>query len=318
MSDNLTATEGAREAVQARFAQLESAISKAFVGDPQTLRHLFVGLLAGGHVLIEDVPGVGKTTLARALARCLDASFNRVQFTPDLLPADILGVSIYDPEEKAFRFQEGPIFCQVLLADEINRTPPRTQSALLESMNEGQVTVDGETRQLPDPFFVIATMNPVDSHGTYELPESQTDRFLLRLGLGYPAREQSRALLRGEAGQDPLAALEPVMQAADLVPAQRVARAIHVAPEIEDYLLDLIEATRGHPQLPIGASPRAAIGLHRAAQAAALLDGRDHVLPDDVKDLALPVLSHRFPLEGGQIALVETALREIIDDLKVP
>jgi MoxR-like ATPase len=251
-------------------------------------------VLAGGHVLLEDVPGVGKTTLAKGLARAFDVSFARVQFTPDLLPSDILGTQILNPREGTLSFHRGPIFANVLLADEINRASPRTQSALLEAMNESQVTVDGTTHPLPQPFFVIATQNPVDSSGTYPLPEAQLDRFLLRLSVGYPAPEaELRMLASHQRGDAPLPA---VANAGELSALQAEVRAVKVGDDVAKYVLAIIARTRNAPELELGVSPRGSIALYRAAQARALLLGRAYVTPDDVQSLAVSVLAHRVRL----------------------
>lgn len=306
------------EEPRARIAALEEALRSVYAGREAVVRTLVVGLLAGGHILLEDVPGVGKTTLGRALASALEASFRRVQFTPDMLPADVLGVSLYSTSEQAFVFHPGPIFTQVLLADELNRTPPRTQSALLEAMAESQVTQDGETHALPDPFIVLATMNPVDSQGTYELPESQADRFLVRIKLGYPGREEERRLLRGEAGQGALEGLSAVMPATDLPMLQAAAAAVAIQPALEDYLLDVVAATRESTALEVGASPRALLALQSATKALAFLEGRDYATADDVKAVALPVLAHRLvALDPGPDAS-EQVLRQLLDGLEVP
>ncbi len=295
---------------------LRSNIGRVFVGAAEVVDHLLVGLLTGGHVLIQDVPGVGKTTLARALARSLDCSFRRIQFTPDLLPSDVTGVSIYDPRSGAFRFVEGPVFASVVLADEINRTPPRTQAALLEAMSEEQVSVDGEARPLPAPFIVLATMNPLEHHGTYDLPESQLDRFLLRLQIGYPDREGERRIFQDQKTGHPLHTLTPVLTTDDVLALQGVCRDMRFEASLEDYVLDIIAATRQHPEVLLGASPRATLALSRAAQARALLAGRQFVIPDDIKEMAAPVLAHRLGVRnpagaGGGDDLVQELLASV-------
>lgn len=275
---------------------LRTAIGKVLRGKPQVVDQVLVAALAGGHVLLEDVPGVGKTTLAKAFAKTLGVGFARVQFTPDLLPSDILGSLVLDREAGTFAFRKGPIFTHVLLADEINRASPRTQSALLEAMSEGHVTVDGETHRLEPPFLVLATQNPSDHHGTYPLPEAQLDRFLLRLSIGYPSREETRQLLFARATVDPLDALEPILPEGGLVALQHEVREIRVESSVADYLVALVEATRAHPDVELGASPRGALALFRASQARAKIEGRAFVAPDDVSALAVPVLAHRLVL----------------------
>jgi MoxR-like ATPase len=275
---------------------LRDAVGRAVVGADAPLRLMTVALLADGHALVEDVPGVGKTLLARAFARALGLEFGRVQGTPDLLPGDVTGSSIL--ADGAFRFVPGPIFTNVLLVDEINRATPRTQSALLEAMQEGQVSVDGETRALPQPFLVLATQNPIELEGTFALPEAQLDRFVVRIAMGYPDEEAERAIARRyRAAQEPLDAVEPVLDPAALPPLREATRAVHVSDEVEAYLVRLVRATRTHPDLQLGASPRASVALYRAAQASALLDGRDFVLPDDLAVLAAPVLTHRVVVD---------------------
>jgi MoxR-like ATPase len=279
------------------------------------VRTLLVALLAEGHVLIEDVPGVGKTSLARALAGALDARFGRIQFTPDLLPSDITGSYYFSQRSSEWLFREGPIFAGILLADEINRAAPRTQSALLEAMQERQVTVEGETMPLPSPFMVLATQNPVELEGTFPLPEAQIDRFTLRLSLGYPDEQQEEAILRANASHPRRQAAAPaVATAEDVAGAVEEARAVAVEPEVSAYITALARSTRGHPAVELGASPRAGIALYRCAQARAVLEGREYVLPDDVKDLATPVLAHRLVLDQEAKLRGRTA-EQVLGDL---
>ena len=284
-----------RPQVETLSAQLGAVVR----GKPGIIELLLVGVLAGGHVLIEDVPGVGKTTLAKALALASDVSFKRVQFTPDLLPADILGTEVLNPQKGTISFHKGPVFTHVLLADEINRASPRTQSALLEAMNEKQVTIEGKSHPLPDPFFVLATQNPLDFEGTYPLPEAQLDRFLLRLSLGYPDEESELAILTDRRTTDPLDAIEQVADAASLRRLQEVVRKVAVTDLVARYILKLAAATRDHRDLDLGVSPRGALAMYRAAQARAFVKGRDYVLPDDVQALAVPTFAHRVMLRAA-------------------
>ena len=289
-------------AVPPPLRDLHAAIRRVYRGDDRGIDLLLTAFLAGGHVLLEDIPGVGKTTLGKTLAVAIGGQLRRLQCTPDLMPADITGLSIYHEHEHSFVFHPGPIFCDVLLADELNRTPARTQSALLEAMSEGQVTVDGESRPLTDCFFCIATQNPHDHVGTYPLPESQKDRFLLCFTLGYPQRQRERELLANDGSEGDLERLQPAL---DLDMARRLrlqARSVAVSETIRDYILDVVAATRSSPAVTTGASPRSAIGLQRACQAFALLSGRDFVVPDDVQQLAEPALAHRIRPKVGQEA----------------
>jgi MoxR-like ATPase len=286
------------------FNKLHAAarqVSQIVVGKDQQVRLALTCLLAGGHLLIDDVPGVGKTTLAHALALALGLKFNRVQFTSDLLPADVAGISVYEREKNGFVFHPGPIFTQVLLADEINRATPKTQSGLLEAMEERQVTADGVTRALPEPFFVIATQNPAHQVGTFPLPESQLDRFLMCLSLGYPDAAAERALLMGEDRRAMLKTIAPVMRPEELLDAQRSLRAIHASGKLIDYLQALAQASRSGKLFAEGLSPRAALALLQAARAWAALEGRDHVIPEDIQALLVPVCAHRLrPLRSAQ------------------
>lgn len=309
------------ESILALGRKVTENVSRVFVGKPSTLELLICALLAEGHILLEDVPGVGKTLLARSLARSVGGTFKRLQFTPDLLPADVTGFNVYDRQSGQFKFLAGPVMANILLADEINRAIPRTQSSLLESMEEGQVTVDGKTLTLPRPFLVIATQNPVELEGTFPLPEAQLDRFLLRLKMGYPSPEEEITILERFQQDDPLAGLQPVITTAQVTALQQARREIAVAAPVKEYIVNLTGATREFPLLRFGASPRASLHLMRAAQALAALRGRRYVLPDDVKYLAQPVLAHRLSIEAKEMlrgVTAEKALDEIISGVPVP
>lgn len=287
--------------VAARSTEVLDAVEQVVVGKRPALRLLWVGILAGGHVLIEDVPGLAKTVMARSFAQVTGLGFARVQFTPDLVPADITGSSIFDPRRGDLEFRPGPVFTNLLLGDEINRAPPKTQAALLEAMQERQVTTDGVTRPLPEPFVVIATQNPLEFEGTYPLPEAQLDRFLLRLRLGYPERGDEVAILRNRmARRAEAATLPPLLDAAAVVALQQALEDVHVDDSITEYVVDLVGATRERPEVEVGASPRASLGLLVAARAHAAVSGRDYVVPDDVKAVAVAVLGHRLTLRPDQ------------------
>jgi MoxR-like ATPase len=290
-------------------------------GKSEQLELLLMAILAGGHALLEDVPGVGKTTLAKALAKTFDGEFKRIQFTPDLLPGDILGSSIYNPKTGEFTFKAGPIFSHVVLADEINRASPRTQSALLEAMSEGQVTTEGTTAQLPDPFLVIATQNPVEFHGTYPLPEAQLDRFLVRFSMGYPDQESELQMLLGQRASHPLAGLKPVATFEDLKGLRKTVSEVAVSDDLTRYMLELVKKTRGDARLKLGSSPRGSLAIYKASQARAFMSGRNYVTPDDVKALAKPVLAHRMILETKTRYSGETAdsiMEEHLNSIPVP
>jgi MoxR-like ATPase len=281
-------------------------------------------LLARGHLLIEDVPGVGKTTLAQALARSFHCSFQRIQFTSDMLPSDVIGVSVYNPVGQRFEFKPGPIFANIIVADEINRTTPKTQSALLEAMNEAQITVDNHTHPLPKPFLVLATQNPIEHHGTYPLPESQLDRFLMRIRMGYPNRASEKEIMRSHAGRSSADQTEPLLDAADVITIQETVSQVKVDDSLLDYALEIVDRTRQTEQFSLGVSPRGALMLHRAAQAYAHLEGRDYCLPDDFKRLVLPVFAHRVVVSSRYVSTqkkseqAEAILREILDTTRVP
>ena len=301
--------------------RLEDNVARVLVGKPEVIRLAVVGLLARGHLLIEDVPGVGKTTLAAALARSIGVGFQRIQFTSDMLPADILGVTVWEPTRSEFVFKPGPLFTNVVLADEINRTTSKTQSSLLEAMNEAQVSLDHSTHPLPRPFMVMATQNPLEYEGTHPLPESQLDRFLLRIRIGYPGASDEKAILRGGGALAP-ESLAPVITAADVVHLQDQVDRVRAEESVLDYLMALVEATRRSPLLRLGVSPRGSLALLRAARAHALADGRDYLVPDDVKRLAVPALAHRVLMAGstmdGAGAGAEAVIRTIVQDLPVP
>jgi len=307
------------------LARIITAVEGVFHGKREVVRLALAALIARGHVLFEDIPGVGKTTLARALARALGLTFRRIQFTSDLLPSDILGVTIFNPRTTEFETRPGPLFTNIVVADEINRAPPRTQSGLLEAMQEGRVTIDEQTFELPRPFLVMATQNPLEHHGTYPLPESQLDRFLMRLTIGYPDSAAEKRILAESVGEeDRVDLLQPVLSMPALLALQSAVERVHVDDGVVEYLMALITATRSHPQLRLGASPRAAIGLFRAARALALVEGRDYVVPDDVSRLAVPGLAHRVLPHGRASASAEThdegaaVIEEILRDTPVP
>ncbi len=281
-----------------KLSLLRQNLNKVICGKTEPIEYLLMTMVAGGHLLLDDVPGVGKTTLAKALAKSLALDFHRVQFTPDLLPSDILGTNVYDQRTAAFTFRPGPVFSNILLADEINRASPRTQSALLESMSEHQVTTDGISRSLPPVFMVIATENPIEFQGTYPLPEAQLDRFMMRISLGYPDEASELRLLMDREKADPLESLQPVLTGADLLQIRQTMRKIDMEQSVMGYLVRLLRATREDSRIALGCSPRAVLMLADCARAAALLDNRDYVLPDDIRDLAPVVLSHRIVLSG--------------------
>jgi MoxR-like ATPase len=307
-----------------RATQLEGALRKVIRGNDDVVRLAIVSILARGHLLIEGVPGVGKTTLAHALAQAIDCSFQRVQFTSDMLPSDILGISIYSAMEQQFEFKRGPIFTNILLADEINRTTPKTQSALLEAMSEGKVTVDAHSYSLPQPFLVIATQNPVEHHGTYPLPESQLDRFLMRLRMGYPDSDAEREILRSEAGATQLENLRPVLHGEDILEMQQAAAQVRVDDSLVNYALAIVQKTRESEHLSLGVSPRGSQMLYRAAQAMAFVDGRDFCVPEDFKPLVLPLFAHRiaahatYSSSNKKAPQAEQILQEIAESVAVP
>ena len=308
--------------IQNLVGELEANIGQVVLGKPDVVRLAVVALLAGEHLLLEDVPGVGKTLIAKALAKSVSGEFSRLQFTPDLLPSDIIGSSMFNSKTSEFIYVRGPIFANIVLADEINRTTPRTQSALLEAMSDRQVTVDGQTHALPNPFMVIATQNPFEFEGTYPLPESQLDRFLMRLSVGYPKRQDEIQVLTSHRAGEPVEHLTPVLDCAQIVGLQESVKQVTVEETIHEYLLDIVHATRESDELHVGVSTRGAISFYRACQALALVEGRDYVVPDDLKRLAVPIIAHRVIakgyLHGGQRSAVEAIVRRVVERIAVP
>ncbi|MBX7062360.1 MAG: MoxR family ATPase [Pyrinomonadaceae bacterium] len=307
-----------------KLAEVCDAVGSVIRGKPESIRQALVAIIAGGHLLIEDVPGIGKTTLANAFARAFDLVFQRIQFTSDLLPSDVTGLSVFNQKTGEFEWKPGPIFANLVLADEINRATPKTQSALLEAMAEMQVTAEGETRPLPDPFIVIATQNPSEHHGTFPLPESQLDRFLLRLNLGYPTQDEEREILFDRQEHDPLDRVAAVLSSQELLEIQNSVGHVRVDEVLADYLLKIVDATRRHESLELGVSPRGSLALFRAAQANAIIEGRSFCIPDDIKHLVVPCFAHRI-LVGTRISAgtarireAERILRSIIDSIEVP
>ena len=319
-----TASAVSHKPVFHKVRELEKALHRVIRGKNDVVRLALVSILARGHLLIEGVPGVGKTTLGQALARAIDCSFQRVQFTSDMLPSDVLGISVYSALEQQFEFKRGPVFTNILLADEINRTTPKTQSALLEAMNEGQVTVDARSYELPRPFLVIATQNPVEHHGTYPLPESQLDRFLLRARMGYPEAQAEREILRSEAGLSQVGSLSPVLAGAEVLEMQEAVKQIRVDESLISYALEIVRRTRESEFLSLGVSPRGSQALYRAAQAMAFLDGRNFCTPEDFKPLVVPVFAHRVVVSGHYASTLKKSeqsdqiLHEIAESVAVP
>jgi MoxR-like ATPase len=321
---NLRTADAPRVTTAEKVNLLQAEIERVIRGKAEAVRLAIVTLLAGGHLLVEDVPGVGKTTLAHALARALDCSFQRIQFTSDLLPSDVIGLSVYDQTSTTFEWRQGPIFANVILADEINRTTPKTQSALLEAMAERHVTVEGVTHPLPQPFIVMATQNPIEHHGTYPLPESQVDRFMLRLRIGYPGLIDEKQMLRDREHAEPLDEVQTVMTAEEILDLQRAVSEVTFDDAIVDYLMRIVAATRNSEMLDLGVSPRGTLSLFRAAQALALTEERDYCIPDDVKRLVIPVFAHRITVSSRYASAMrrseeaEAVLHEILKTVSVP
>jgi MoxR-like ATPase len=314
-------TEGEAKAVAAQAHQLIQAVEQVILGKTETVRLMVIGLLSRGHLLIEDIPGVGKTTLARAIARAIGGQFRRIQFTPDLLPADVTGSVIYNQQTGQFEFHPGPIFANIVLADEVNRATPKTQSALLEAMEERTVSIEGTSHPLPEPFLVIATQNNIEMVGTYPLPEAQMDRFFARVSLGYPAPEVEIRILETRQVHSPLETLQPVLTPQQLLELQAAVRQVYVSPAVRRYIVDVITATRHHPQIALGASPRGSLALMVGSQAQAILSGRHYVMPDDVQQMAVPVLAHRLILRAdaqGATPRSEHVIQQILRQISVP
>jgi MoxR-like ATPase len=307
--------------IQTFSEQVKNNISRVIIGKTESVELAVICLLSKGHLLIEDIPGVGKTMLARSLAQSLDASFGRIQFTPDMLPSDVTGVSIYNQASREFEYRPGPVTSEIVLADEINRATPKTQSALLEAMQEKTVTVDGVTHSLPDLFMVIATQNPIEHEGTFRLPEAQLDRFLMRIRLGYPEVNDELNILDGQQFRHPIDELQAVVSVREVLQAQNAIKNIHIAPPVKRYIVELVKNTREHSDVYLGSSPRGSLGIYRASQARAALQGRDYVTPDDIQSIAEPILSHRLILAPGarlQNRNEDTVLQELLEKTQVP
>lgn len=301
-----------------KLAAIKNNIEQVIVGKSEIIDKILTALIAEGHVLLEDIPGTGKTVMAKTLAKSIDAEFSRIQFTPDLLPSDITGLNYYNQKEGAFVFRKGPVFCNILLADEINRATPRTQSSLLECMEEKQITVDGETRILKQPFFVIATQNPVETAGTFPLPEAQLDRFLMQISMGLPQREEEMQIVNRFIRNNPLAEIKPVIKKADLLDLQKAYKEIYIHPVLLDYLVRIVEESRTLKSVALGVSPRGTLAFVRAVQAYALIQGREYVIPEDIQILAVPVLAHRIILQGGMSGGSKAVIKQILSAVSVP
>jgi MoxR-like ATPase len=309
---------GSNQIVQQVAERITQSVSQVIIGKRNEIRLTVLGLLSHGHILIEDIPGVGKTMMAKTLARVIGATFSRIQFTPDMLPSDVTGVSIYNPKTREFEFRAGPIMSQIVLADEINRTTPKTQSALLEAMEERQVTVDGVTHLLPEPFLILATQNPIEYEGTYPLPEAQLDRFMMRIRLGYPTPNEELMVLSMQQHQHPIETIHQSVSIQDLVFAQRASREIYVDNGIKEYIINIVNATRNHPEVYLGSSPRGSLALFRTSQTRAAMAGREYVIPDDVKALAEVTLAHRLIMHHESITASRTIINDILKNTPVP
>lgn len=309
---------GSYQIVQQVAERITQSVSQVIIGKRNEIRLTVLGLLSHGHILIEDIPGVGKTMLAKTLARVIGATFSRIQFTPDMLPSDVTGVTIYNPKTREFEFRAGPIMSQIVLADEINRTTPKTQSALLEAMEEHQVTVDGITHYLPQPFLILATQNPIEYEGTYPLPEAQLDRFMMRIHLGYPTPTEELMILSMQQHRHPIETIQQSVSVQDLISAQQASREIYVANEIKEYIIAIVNATRKHPEVYLGSSPRGSLALFRTSQTRAAMAGREYVIPDDVKALAEVTLAHRIIMHHESTTTNREVMSDILKSVPVP
>ena len=309
---------GSYQIVQQVAERITQSVSQVIIGKRNEIRLTVLGLLSHGHILIEDIPGVGKTMMAKTLARVIGATFSRIQFTPDMLPSDVTGVAIYNPKIREFEFRAGPIMSQIVLADEINRTSPKTQSALLEAMEEHQITVDGVTHHLPQPFLILATQNPIEYEGTYPLPEAQLDRFMLRIHLGYPTPAEELLILSMQQHQHPIETIQQSVSIQDLVLAQQASRDVYVANEVKEYIIAIVHATRNHPEVYLGSSPRGSLALFRTSQTRAAMAGREYVIPDDVKALAEVTLAHRLIMHHESVTTSRSLINDILKSVPVP